>query len=216
MRTSRKNLALPFGAVVAFFAQPATVRAQDAPPPAAEHPAARSAEGEGRPPLRIGALVGAGFPRPLAVEGTVKLGDLLLVGAEYAVLPTVTIASVRTTFWSLAADARVFPLRGAFFVGVRAGRQVANASTNLAIAPYGSSYEMVGLDSWFVNPRVGFLWTMASGFTVGFEAGVQIPVASTTSSVLSLSLEPDAQRVLDSIGKAVLPTVDLIRIGLLR
>jgi hypothetical protein len=67
-----------------------------------------------------------------------------------------------------------------------------------------------------VNPRLGFLWTLNGGFSIGLEAGVQLPISSSFSSTL-----PDAiaSRVHTStpvdLLTGALPTVDLLRIGML-
>jgi hypothetical protein len=167
------------------------------------------------PPLRIGALGGIGFPRPLAVEGMLIAGGVLALGAEYGVLPSVTVADVRTSLWSVAGDVRIFPFGGPFFVGLRAGHQHITASATLRVPAVGSATEDLTLDSWFLNPRIGCLWVSPEGLAVGVEAGVQIPVGDTVSSSLPLSFLPAAQHAADSLGKAVLPTVDLLRIGLL-
>jgi hypothetical protein len=166
-------------------------------------------------PIHFGAIAGVGFPRPLAVEAMVELGGYVALGAEYGVLPAVTIDDVDTSLWSLAADVRFFPFRGAFFLGLRTGRQHVSAATTVTVPMLGSANEALGLDSWFLNPRAGFLWRFKEGLTLGVEAGVQIPVSPTTTSSLPLSLDPAAARTIDSLGKTVLPTVDLIRIGFL-
>jgi hypothetical protein len=125
------------------------------------------------------------------------------------------IAGVQTSLWSLSGDVRVFPFRGPLFIGLRAGRQHIDAQTTIAAAGDGSATEALGLDSWFLNPLVGLLWTSRAGLTIGIDAGVQIPLSSSTSSTLPLSLAPGAQRTADALGSTWLPTVDLLRIGLL-
>lgn len=175
----------------------------------------RSVAPRSQPRTRIGVLGGVGFPRPIAVEGLADLGGVFAVGAEYGVLPAVTIDGVRTSLWSLAVDARVFPLRGPFFVALRAGRQHVGATTQVSIESLGSALEVLSLDAWFFNPRVGVLWTSRAGLAFGFDVGIQIPVGPSISSTLPLSLYPSAQRTIDTLGKSVLPTVDLLRVGLL-
>jgi hypothetical protein len=166
--------------------------------------------------LRVGAIAGVGFPRPLAIEPMVVLGGWVAVGGEYGVMPAMTIYGVQASLWSLAADVRVFPFRGNFFVGIKAGHQHIDASTTVTVAPYGSAPEQLALDSFYVNPRIGFLWTSNAGLTLGVEAGVQIPVASSTDSSLPLALAPSSvQNTIQALGGAVLPTVDLLRVGLL-
>jgi hypothetical protein len=160
-------------------------------------------------------LAGVGFPHPIAVEGLATLGGVVALGADYGVLPSVTIAGVNTSLWSLGVDVRAFPLRGPFFVGLRAGRQHVAASTRISIESLGSAPEALTLDSWFLNPRIGFLWTSRAGLALGVDAGVEIPLAPNVSSSLPLSLSPTAQRTIDTLGRNVLPTIDLLRVGFL-
>lgn len=171
---------------------------------------------EGRRALRIGAIGGVGFPHPLAVEPMIELGEMVAIGVEYAVLPTLNIDNVQTSLWSLSGDARFLPFRRIpFFLGLRTGRQHVHGDTTLAVAGYGSRTETLDLDSWFLNPRLGFLWTSRDGFTIGVDAGVQIPLSWSTKSSLPLTLAPSAQQTADTLGSSWLPTVDLLRIGLL-
>src|SRR5256885_5690832 len=93
-------------------------------------PTARSANAEadngrteGDDHLRVGALGGVGFPRPLMIEGVIGIERALAVGAEYGFMPQASIGDVDMTLWSLAGTARVFPLRGPFFLGLRGGHQ---------------------------------------------------------------------------------------------
>jgi hypothetical protein len=165
--------------------------------------------------VRVGALAGVGFPRPLSIEAMAEMSGWLAVGAEYGVLPSVTIDGVTTNLWSLAGDLRVFPFRNPFFVGLRAGRQHIGANTTVNVPMLGSAQETLGLDAWFVNPRVGILWTSREGITVGIEAGLQIPIGPNISSTLPLSLDPSVEATIRTLGSSVLPTVDLLRIGLL-
>src|SRR5262245_36743172 len=64
----------------------------------------------------IGVLGGIGFPRPLSIEPVIVLDRTVMFGAEYSFLPKTTVSSVDVRMWAVAADLRVFPFRGAFFV----------------------------------------------------------------------------------------------------
>jgi hypothetical protein len=189
----------------------------DAPPDTARSdPTAREHADNGQPHhLRIGAIGGIGFPRALAIEPMVVWNGLVGIGGEYGALPAMTINGVQFSLWSLAGDVRVFPFRGAFFVGLRAGHQHLDVSTTISVATLGSAPEEFTLDSFFINPRIGFLWTSNAGFSLGVEAGVEFPLTASMSSTLPLSLAPSAQSTADTLGSAVIPTVDLLRIGLL-
>jgi len=174
---------------------------------------------------RVGALAGVGFPRPLAVEGIVKLERVLALGLEYSALPQISVSDVQVSAWAIAGSARVFPFRGPFFVGLRAGRQHVNAQAS--VSGYGYTVPVaLGVDTTFLNPQLGLLWTWEPGFSIGIDAGLQIPLTSSTSSQLNATPPSSAQQyvapaqdriesVAGRIGQTVLPAIDLLRIGVL-
>jgi hypothetical protein len=173
--------------------------------------------------LRVGALAGIGFPRPLTIEGVVGIGRALAVGGEYGFMPQATIGGVDMSLWSLAGAARVFPFRGPFFLGFRAGHQRFDAGMSASLGPLGSVTETLTVDTWFINPRIGALWMWDSWLAVGIEAGLQIPLSSSISSTLPPNLPSDPRitratntlnAVTDTLGNNVLPTIDLLKIGL--
>jgi hypothetical protein len=79
------------------------------PPPAADKPSHEAAEGDDSDhrPVRIGALGGVGFPRPLEVEAMIKLGDYVGLGAEYGVMPKLSVDGVDSKMCSLAGDLKL-------------------------------------------------------------------------------------------------------------
>lgn len=176
-------------------------------------PAEREAQ-RGQSSINVGVLGGVGFPRPLAVEGVLELDRLVLLGIEYSTLPTTTFDGVQANLWALAGDVRLFPFRGGFFVGIRAGRQHLGEFASATITGLGSLSASLGTDTNFINPRLGFLWTWHA-LAFGIDAGVQIPLSTSTSTTLPPGITPpgtivDLNRVLT---QDVLPTVDLLRIG---
>jgi hypothetical protein len=201
----------------------ALARADDPKPAEIQATRPNRAEREEKKPAQdadlvdIGVLGGIGFPHPLAIEAVVGLHKTVMIGAEYSFLPKTTISSVDARMWSAAADLRVFPFHGAFFVGLRGGYQSITADTTLSAANIGSYTESVDVGTWFVNPRIGFLWIWKP-FALGIDAGVQIPLSTTVSrsSLLALaSPTTDAQitSATNTLGRTVIPTLDLIRIG---
>jgi hypothetical protein len=172
--------------------------------------------------FRLGAFGGVGFPRPLSLEAFAKIEKTVGLGVEYSVLPAMTLNGIDTTFWALSGDLRVFPFENGFFVGITAGRQHVGASTSLQLpSPYPSIPESVTADTWFINPRIGFLSTWNWGLTLGIDAGVQIPLTASFASTIPTNLPvnvpiaTDATDMAHLLGKSVLPTVDLLRVGLL-
>jgi hypothetical protein len=183
-----------------------TARAQSAPKEA-EKPRSGDA-------LRVGVLGGVGFPHPLAVEGVLVIDSLVLLGAEYSALPTTTFAGVQTSLWAVAADARVFPFRNGFFVGVRAGQQHLDESATITVNRVGSLSGSITADTTFINPRMGFLWSW-SVLALGIDAGVQIPLSASTASNLPAGVSaPPAVTAVPQLSQQTLPTIDLLRIGL--
>src|SRR5581483_368746 len=78
--------------------------------------------------FQVGAIGGVGFPRPLAIEGMVKIERTFGLGLEYGALPTITTPNVEVSYWSVAGDARYFFMRGPFFIGLKVGMQHLAAS----------------------------------------------------------------------------------------
>jgi hypothetical protein len=218
-RSHHKCLTLIGALAVASWTEAARADGTDRPGP--ERPATANQDHAGRSEedgFRIGALGAAGFPHPLAIEGMVKLGGVFAAGIEYGVMPTVDISGVDASLWSIAGDLRVLPLGGAFFFGLRGGRQHLGASTTIGVPGFGSLTESAALDTWFLNPRVGLLWTTESGFTIGCNVGIQVPVASTFSTTVAVPPGSAIASVTNEVVRVVggpLPTIDLIQFGLL-
>jgi hypothetical protein len=174
--------------------------------------------------FRVGPLVGVGFPRPLAIEGFAKFEKVVGAGLEYSFLPRLNVMNVDAGFNALAVDLRVFPFRGAFFIGARAGRQWLDAKTVVTAGQLGSFTESMEASTWFVNPRIGLLYTFSSGITVGIDAGVQFPIGASyqrsgraTESGLASQLEIEGTlvAVANTLGNSTTPTIDLLRLGFL-
>jgi hypothetical protein len=206
------------------------VAAAPAPPAATASPPGQvddGDEGNWLDYLRLGAVAGVGFPRPLSILGMAKIDRIVSIGVEYSLLPQITIDNSQTTFWAILGDVRVFPFRDSFFIGIAAGHQRAGAAASFAFpSPYPSLTEEIVADTWLINPRIGFLKTWVWGLTLGIDVGVQIPISSSFSStapssvtvgnqVFPVPVNSDANNVAHSLGTSVLPTVDLLRIGLL-
>ncbi|HEX8793561.1 MAG TPA: hypothetical protein VF765_21610 [Polyangiaceae bacterium] len=140
---------------------------------------------------------------------------LVLLGVEYSAMPTMTFAGVQTSLWAVAGDARVFPFRNSFFVGVRAGQQHLDESATVTVTNVGSFSGSMSADTTFINPRMGFFWNW-SALALGIDAGVQFPLSASTASNLpaGISAPPAVTDWTHTLSQQVLPTIDLLRIGL--
>jgi len=75
-------------------------------------------------------------------------------------------------------------------------------------------------DGPFINPRLGFLWRFGPGVALGFDAGLQIPVAMRVVTHMPAlasqsAVGKQAIALADRVGKSWLPTLDLLRVGVL-
>jgi hypothetical protein len=178
------------------------------------------ASGEKAEHFRIGVLGGAGFPRPLSVEAAIKLEKMFMLGLEFGEMPTTNILGVNMGVSAVAIDARLFPFKSSFFIGARAGHQSAVATATYDAGAYGSYSGSMSVDTYFVNPRIGLLWTASWGLTVGADIGVQIPISHTESSsipsaVSGTSIASTVTSVGNFLGASVIPTVNILQLGML-
>jgi hypothetical protein len=205
----------------ALLLAPARAWAEDRP--AADRPSESQKKKEAADDWRLGPVVGLGFPRPFAIEGLLKIKNVVGLGVEYSFLPKTTISDITTRFDAIALDANWYPFKGGFFIGARAGRQWLSGSATLRVLNFGSFTESADATAWFVNPRIGYLYTWSSGFTLGFDAGVQLPIGATyersgpaTAAGLSdPNVDRSLRQVAKTLGNDVTPTVDLFRVGFL-
>lgn len=185
---------------------------------AADRPSENKPKEEQHEPFRIGAIGGVGFPHPFAIEAMAKLHDVVAFGVEYGFMPKTTIGAVEASLSSFAGDFRLFPFRGAFFVGIRSGRQKIGASGTVTYAEH-TAKETAAAQAWFVNPRVGFLWTWSSGLSLGLDAGAQVPIHASletkTPAGAPAGIDASIARATKVFGNGVAPTIDLLRAGFL-
>src|SRR5262245_17996676 len=102
-------------ALVALVATAVSARAREAVRPSnacsaqAVDVPSRKADAEKPEALRVGAILGVGFPRPFSAEVLAKIANVVALGAEYSVLPTVALGGVSVRSTAIALDLRFFP-----------------------------------------------------------------------------------------------------------
>jgi hypothetical protein len=161
-----------------------TVSSQSSAEPELDRTAGASSPPPDATRVRFGALVGIGFPQPIAFEGMVKVLGYVSVGAEYGVLPAITVDGFDTSAWSLAGTLRIYPFRDSFFVGLDAGYQRVSAAGTITVAAFTSPPETSALETAFLSPKVGFLWRMSYGLAVGIDAGAEVPVSTNFDTTM--------------------------------
>lgn len=167
--------------------------------------------------VRVGFLGALGFPRPFSLEAMLQIDKAVALGVEYSFLPSINVGIVDFSYHAVAADLRIFPLQSPFFFGARLGHQNLSASGSLTVGPSQTYSASLNADSWFLNPRLGFLWVFKNGLSIGMDAGLQIPLSHTTTTTLPAGFEPPAavSSIADTFSARVIPTVTPLQIGLL-
>ena len=198
-------------------------------------------------PLRLGPVVGTGLPNLVSFGATAKVTPYVGVGLNIGLIPTIKISyygEATLAYRECDIYGRIHPFGGAFFVGAGVGYVTitgtltdmfnapiavpipgqAASSTSIAIFNEASVHTMV------LTPQIGLFHTFGSGFSLGADFGVQIPIAPSDVSVstqvrtdLPASLvdkytqyvKANDQKVLDTlekIGRSPIPTFS-VRIG---
>jgi hypothetical protein len=195
-------------APVVVVAPPQAAAAPAAAPPAEQSEEEREdKKAEGMfGPIRLGGVVGIGLStRPVSFTAMLKIKRIVVLGAEYSVLPKLTFATVAVKAYQIGADIRLLPFQGAFFVGAGFGYQALTARSESAIAP-----GALEIGSPFITPRFGWLFVTPFALTLGFDIGVVIPFGANTTGVA----DQDTQDTGDTFGNIPFPDIKL-RIGLL-
>lgn len=143
-------------------------------------------------PFRIGPVVGVGLPNLLDFGVTSKLTRYFGAGFHVGVIPKFRISyygDATLSFVEYDAYGRVYPFGNSIFVG--AGVGYATARGTLASSYDLTAYQAIvpSLPATFVlnsegsihtlilTPEIGVFHTFDSGFSVGLDMGVQVPIA---------------------------------------
>jgi hypothetical protein len=196
-------------------------------------------------PFRIGLLVGGGLPSLLSFGGEIRLTRYFGAGVRVGLIPAVHFSyygDATVSYQDYGAYAHLHPLGGGFLLGAELGYALVKGTYQSKIQP--SQVAVPGLPSSIdvtssgsvqtavLTPEIGYIFTWPAGFTFGFDAGAQIPVAPShvtltdhisvsgvpaalTEEYITPRLAPAREKVrttLEKVGQTVLPAFHL-RIG---
>lgn len=185
MSPASRFLVLAGCACAAFFAAPAArAQAPQAPDTATRKPSVYTADGL-LGPVRLGPTVGVGAPDGLRFGLFTTWKGLLGAGGALSMVPSLAVPgapSAAVSRFGGEGFLRVHPFRGAFFAGVAGGvAKTEGRASKLGVASDPSSRVAVHASATavYVAPHLGFRWMLPFGMTVGFDAGVEIPVVSS-------------------------------------
>jgi hypothetical protein len=193
-------------------------------------------------PFRIGGLVGVGLPAVVSFGGMIKLTRYLGGGVNVGLIPTIKVSmygEAELSYQEYDAYGRIFPFGGMFFLGAGAGYATMTGSfkNSYDVRPYKAIAPSLP-DTLFVEskasvrtlvltPQIGLLHTFGSGFTLGIDVGLQVPLAPSEikfstvvppqvpPEVVDKYVKPNDQKVrdtLEKLGRATVPTLN-VRIG---
>lgn len=190
-------------------------------------------------------LVGTGLPSVLNFGGAIKLTRYLGGGINVGLIPSVRLSiygEAVLSYQEYDVYGRLFPFGGAFFLGAAVGYATIKGT-------FTNTYDLSALQGTYPNlpstvdvtsegsvrtmvltPQIGLQQTFGPGLTLGFDVGLQIPIAPSevhfntqvppqvpsqfVSQVTPYVTQNDGKvrDTLDSIGRAIIPTLNL-RIG---
>ena len=168
---------------------------------------------------RVGLLFGVvGLPQPVGITAFAKVHDLFGVGGGVGLLPGPIGSAVlgaagvndgQLSSWAVEGEARLFPFRGAFWLGGAIGRMSLSASGLSKGAPIG-----VDVVTMYASPRLGWLGVWSSGFTLGVDLGVQIPLSPDVQVTTSSAQQSNLESVARALSALPLPTAS-VKVGFL-
>jgi hypothetical protein len=158
-------------------------------------------------PVSVGALVGAGAPHLLEASAFVCYRRLLALGGGFGMLPPLALTEdLKVARDRAEVDLRLFPFRGAFFVGVATGWARTRGTMTQRTRAFRVSTPTVGsaaLDAVFVAPKLGWLWRLPLRMAFGLDAAVELPVYASApefiASKYGLTLPVDGRGKLASV-----------------
>lgn len=203
-------------------------------------------EKEGTDQFKIGPVVGVGVPSVLSFGGTLKVTRFFGAGINIGLIPKVKLSyygDATLSYQHYDIYGRIYPFGGGFFLSGGAGyatvRGTLDGSETRSISGISGTVDYQGEGSvrtLMLTALIGYFHTTSIGFSIGVDAGAQIPLApsqiefSRTYDVRTggVTLSPaqidslagpyitkSDKSVVDSlerIGRTVLPTLNL-RIG---
>jgi hypothetical protein len=196
-------------------------------------------------PFRIGPLFGAGLPSLLSLGGEIRLTRYFGAGVRVGIIPAVHFSyygEATVSYQDYGAYAHLHPLGGGFLLGAELGYALVHGTyqSQLTTAQLPAGVQVPGLPSSIdvssegsvqtlvLTPEIGYVFTWRAGFTFGFDAGLQLPIASShvtltdhvsagslPAALVDSYIAPDREKVrttLEKVGQTILPAFHL-RIG---
>jgi hypothetical protein len=183
--------------------------------------------------FRIGPLVGVGVPSLVSLGLTAKVTRYVGLGVNIGLIPTVQVplyGEATLSYREYDVYARIHPFGGGFFLGSGIGYERVTGSFSRtmnvpAISGYSSAQQFnlesnATVTSLVLTPKLGYLHTTDAGFMIGIDAGAQVPIAASETS-LSTNIPAavpatytdaataEVESTLRRVGQQVIPTLNI-------
>ena len=170
--------------------------------------------------FRLGALASAGFPSAVSGQVVFKIADWVGATASYGATPSIAIPVADDAHMSqkgFSATARVYPFRGAFFVGVGGGQSTMSADAARTESGVRAQSAMSTKTSYLM-PELGFLHRFSFGLAIGADIGLQVPLSATTEVTASANggsapVPSDLRDAMNKVGTTPIPVLTFLRLG---
>lgn len=140
--------------------------------------------------MRAGAAAGVGVPDGIRLSAVFKWSGVIAFGGAFSTLPSLTLPGTDATIARTGGEGfvRVHPFRTAFFFGIAGG--FAHTSGTYSEVVKGQRIALSGTTgTGYVAPHLGFHFMLPYTLTLGFDAGVEIPIAASREGSLAKSIE---------------------------
>jgi len=195
--------------------------------------------------FKIGPVAGTGVPSVISFGGTMKVTRFLGAGINVGLIPKVKLSyygDATLSYQHYDIYGRLYPFGGGFFLSGGAGYAtvdgtLTSSQTQAFMGQSGTiSYNGKGtVRTLMLTALIGYFYTTSIGFSIGVDAGAQIPIApskidfnssrsvSASNPLIKTEIDKLAEPyqtkadqsirdTLEKIGRSTIPTVNL-RIG---
>ena len=156
------------------------------------------------------------LPTPaLGVE--VKAYQLFGASFDYGFIPDFTISNVTLGMKTWNVGAKVYPLRGAFFLGANLGGYTFTGKSTVSDLNGQPVAAKLDISTTFIAPEIGWRWVWNSGFFTGLDLGWQFPLSYKSTLDVPGGASPgnikDVRDNADKYVKSGLPALGLFELG---
>jgi hypothetical protein len=169
-------------------------------------------------PLLFGPKLSVALPHP-SIGLEVKFDNFIGGSFDYGFIPDITVSNASANMKGWHLDGRVYPFRGAFFLGAALGRRTMEGSyTDTTAIPGTSITGKATVDVTYLAPEIGWRWVYQSGLFMGVELGWEFVLSMSTQYNDQFNALPDQKKndinsAIDKYGKVGLPHLALFQIG---